>query len=796
MGKTYLTLLRLLGEMDKSSKAGLRNGELRARQWEVEEIPRGVGLRFASNHVSQQAHMTIQIVAPAPTFKSPTMPGHLNGYKASPSLPALNITNTFKRTMSPRIPARAPLPSFEPPNGHSSSSTSTSVTDSASSAALAAFLEAKKGQQMTADDFRVIETLTANMKSESVVGSPRRTDQTGGWSAGVFSETPRAIRPLRHSNGFGSTHETPSRITNVFGTPGAPFSVGTKTPIGSTFAERRITYLGPGMSPRRMFPKNKSGLKPLFNLDFSIDESASKKRKTDENHAGINEETIGNHQLLLHGLNNSVSMPDLTTSVDKKSPLTDAESKGSVTPGPAFHSSHDIIAPRPSAVAIGKKRAADIMRELIDEELGQVEEHKQHDQLVINPYDTESSPSSLAPTPSTPRSPMRSTTPRKSVLRSSLRGNDTPKRGAAAKLESHRSGRKLTTLEILQGKRPVSGSESRAVSGSDGLQWTETSVSTSTSKDTITPSKSGRTETPGREIDEMEIDAYFDETPSRSPARPQRSLEPSRSPSHAPPATKTASGSVSAPVSPPRSRRIPSPEPFAPFSVPTLVTHTEPIPTFKATSSFSQTFASPSQDLALASSKKTVPPRFKPSPLSSVVPIEIDESDLQSTSLAPRGTSKYTKVDAIFFSARDSALKVDKLALPFFTFTLPSAIKSPAEAVRIEALKAPLQEFSFVLPSLNGTAVRTPPTSSSEGLTWTCGLCMLKNPASATTKCQICEAPKPQLDTSAKTKASVSVSMPKKAGPSGEGEWTCGLCMLKNPGSAREKCLICDEKRA
>ena len=386
------------------------------------------------------------------------MPGHLNGYKASPSLPALTITNTFKRTMSPRLPARAPLPSFEPPNGHLSSSSSTSVAEPASSAALAAFLEAKKGQQMTADDFRVIETLTANMRSESVVGSPRRTDQTGGWSAGVFSETPKAIRPLRYPNGFASlTSETPSRITNVFGTPGAPFSAGTNSPTASTSDKRRITYLGPGMSPRRMFPKNKSGLKPLFNLDFSIDERASKKRKTEEGQLGINSEINGNGQLLSHGLSSSVSMPDLTTSVDRKFLLTDVEAKGSVTPGPASHFSQGIIAARPSAVAIGKKRAADIMKELIDEELGEIEAHRQHDQLVINPYDTESSPSSLAPTPSTPRSPMRSTTPRKSILRSSLRGNETPKRGAAGKLEAHRSGRKLTTLEILQGKRPVSG---------------------------------------------------------------------------------------------------------------------------------------------------------------------------------------------------------------------------------------------------------------------------------------------------------------------------------------------------
>ncbi len=704
------------------------------------------------------------------------MPGHLIGYKASPSLPALNFTNTMKRPYSPpRLPARSPIPSFKPPNDHRSApSISSAASESASSAALAAFLEAKKGQQMTGDDFRVIETLTANMKTESAVGSPKRLDfRTGGWSAGTFSATPRTIRPLRGSNGLDSVDNTPLRPTNSFGTSGATFSLGTNTPVAgpSTSQQRRITYLGPGMSPRRMFPENKSNVKPLFDLESPNEENTPKKRRVDEETKGSDVPTR-NSKIKVNGLSNSASMPDLVHENQNGLSASKGSSKGPYTPGRPSPLTANPASPRQDVVAIGKKRAADIMKELIDEEIGTVEETKEPDYMVINPYDTESSASSPAPSPSTPRSPIRSSTPQKSVLRSSLRGKEKPKRGAAAKLEAHRSGRKLTTLEILQGKRPVRRNN-EIKSDTDNAQWTESSTQVRTNGEPS--SRSVRIETPTQENDEMEIDPYFDRTPSQTPARQVHLAEPSPLPSPSP-----------APEQATSSRKIPSPEPIAPFTVPTLNSSSQPIPSYKATSSYSQTFPSPSQESALASAQKKVQPKFTPSPLStSITPVDEDESELPRR--PPVSTTKMaTDPNAIYLSAKDSALTIDKAALPFFTFTLPSFPSSPSEAVRAAALKRAIEAFTFILPD--------PPTTSkavpTEAKEWTCTLCSLKNPLTATEKCTICENPKPKSETPSTTSI-----IPKKAGPRGEGEWTCSLCMLKNPGTATEKCLICDAKR-
>lgn len=388
------------------------------------------------------------------------MPGHLLGMKASPSLPALTITktNASKRNLShTRLPSRSPIPlPFLPPRGPVPSTPSVASQESASSAALATFLDAKRGQQLTVEDFRVIDTLTANVKSESVAGSPQRsTFKTDGWSAGTFSATPRAIRPLRKTNGLENVESTPVRPESPFGSPGPAFSIGIDTPLASTTTptQRRVTYLGPGMSPRRMFPKPASGLKPLFNLDLSPEgESAYKKRRTED---GEDLHGVSNQSVLSrsNGFSNSVSMPSLAFPNGTGANLD--KSQAHIPERPSFGDQNPVV-PRQDAVTVGKKRAADIMKELIDEEIGPNNGASQPDYMVINPYDTESSASPSTPTPSTPRSPMRSATQRRSVLRSSLRGNETSKRGAAAKLEAHRSGRKLTTLEILQGRRPVS----------------------------------------------------------------------------------------------------------------------------------------------------------------------------------------------------------------------------------------------------------------------------------------------------------------------------------------------------
>ncbi|RXW17783.1 hypothetical protein EST38_g8081 [Candolleomyces aberdarensis] len=99
----------------------------------------------------------------------------------------------------------------------------------------------------------------------------------------------------------------------------------------------------------------------------------------------------------------------------------------------------------------------------------------------------------------------------------------------------------------------------------------------------------------------------------------------------------------------------------------------------------------------------------------------------------------------------------------------------------------------------NWAATGLEPTSASSG--WTCGLCGLSNPASATEKCTICEAPAPKAAGASSSTPSTAAAPAPKGGfnwaatglkPTSGSGWTCGLCGLSNPASATEKCTVCD----
>ena len=85
---------------------------------------------------------------------------------------------------------------------------------------------------------------------------------------------------------------------------------------------------------------------------------------------------------------------------------------------------------------------------------------------------------------------------------------------------------------------------------------------------------------------------------------------------------------------------------------------------------------------------------------------------------------------------------------------------------------------------------------SSGGNQWTCGTCMLANPATATDKCTVCDAPRPgAASTSAAPPAFNWSAAGMKKPSSGGDQWTCGTCMLANPATATEKCTVCDAPR-
>ncbi|KAF9784993.1 hypothetical protein BJ322DRAFT_1060813 [Thelephora terrestris] len=115
-----------------------------------------------------------------------------------------------------------------------------------------------------------------------------------------------------------------------------------------------------------------------------------------------------------------------------------------------------------------------------------------------------------------------------------------------------------------------------------------------------------------------------------------------------------------------------------------------------------------------------------------------------------------------------------------------------------------------------------PPTNTGD---WKCGVCELQNPASATEKCAVCDAPKPGAEKSSAPPSLLSMPKPPSspfvfgfgnnstmtaaptnsaskgfdwnaAGlklPTAETDgWKCETCDLKNPTSAKEKCTVCD----
>lgn len=335
--------------------------------------------------------------------------------------------------------SRKPLPSFLP---------QAATGQSAASIALTAFVEAKKGQTMTPQDMRVMRTLMEDIEAEQ----PNSSSSQNRWTAGI--DSPRQVKSIRETQAAGPS--TPNRLVDsIRRSPGPLFSVGSPArseagPNGDSPASRRIRYLGPGMSPKRMLNKSQNSDKPLFTTDIA-EESEPKRQKTEatpttpESNATSQEPSPSKPPVPSFTSRALDRTKNLSTPA-KPSPLSRVNS-----PTPA--------SPREQqSIDSGKRRAANIVKELMEKEIGPIETLSKRDYMVINPYDLPSAATSRSDLNSSlTRSASRSATPKKSILRSSLKGStSTPLSGAAAKLEAYKPGRKLTTLELLDGKRPVS----------------------------------------------------------------------------------------------------------------------------------------------------------------------------------------------------------------------------------------------------------------------------------------------------------------------------------------------------
>ncbi|KAL5492467.1 hypothetical protein ACEPAI_3914 [Sanghuangporus weigelae] len=202
---------------------------------------------------------------------------------------------------------------------------------------------------------------------------------------------------------------------------------------------------------------------------------------------------------------------------------------------------------------------------------------------------------------------------------------------------------------------------------------------------------------------------------------------------------------------------------------------------------------------------------------------------------------------------KEVALTLPLNDLPSFIFKTPPALMAGDHTdARVAAKELPVTslprfDFSKARTAINGVlfpavpiptikpfefeAVGVKPNATSSGQ-WQCPTCMLQNTASAVEKCSICEAPRPGVEkpkkiamnginrmNGAKIPAGVNgkISSPKSnstsatspavktfdfaaAGlapnaPVADGQWTCSICMLQNPATAAEKCIVCDSPR-
>ncbi|RSH91868.1 hypothetical protein EHS25_009238 [Saitozyma podzolica] len=742
------------------------------------------------------------------------MPGSLAAIKPSPSMPALPTSS--RRALLPltgksSLPPRAAIPSFQSttekafaPNTPSipapapsgslplarSSSSSSLPSSQPGSAALAAFLAAKQGEELTPEDFEVIDALTRNMKHGSQAGSPPKNERYGGWAAGTFRSTPGASRPY-------STREA-GGVSGVFAEPSNGFSLGRDTPTKSLLSNGRPTpvYLGPGMSPRRMLPSiKKPGLRPLITFDHQ--------KKVEEQEQEDVEATAKKRKLVggaakdiptpvpSASISSSRSMPNLSAAAESSSMAAARAAsrhfEGSPAPAPVAET------PRPSAVAIGKKRAADIMLELIqqDEETGG---HKTPEPMIFNPYDrshlrkSSSQSGGSSNSQSTPNHKVAA--PGKSILRSST---STPLRGAAARLEASRT---KSTNFFDRFKSSAVGQTS--------------------------PQKAVRIELPDGAA-ENEVEHY--NSPDDYMVELQKKLEIARKAARESQRLSAAIARRAVPALYREAEEQPVVENDAevtPLPAPQLETREQALPSPRPAVTMAEEVPSA---LVPTPPQEAATPKFSTS--FSLAPPPMKEDDtVTSPPTEPSVSLPRSDADAVYLSARDAALAVAEAALPFYPFTLPSVPKPSQEdstaRAKAEAMKRAAPTYEFKMPEPGDES--SPAMPADQGVTqiglpgskkpqlaprpWKCSLCGAPNLGSVIDKCQFCDIPRPPRPTSAPSAppASTSVptstsnftpfSLPLPQAPKVDGEWTCAHCMLKQPAAMTEKCSICDCPRS
>ena len=156
-------------------------------------------------------------------------------------------------------------------------------------------------------------------------------------------------------------------------------------------------------------------------------------------------------------------------------------------------------------------------------------------------------------------------------------------------------------------------------------------------------------------------------------------------------------------------------------------------------------------------------------------------------------------------NVKQAVIAIAAVDLPTYNFpSTASCIFGSAQITAKATPVTSLPPFDFSAPTKAPTSIsggfdwtaagmKVPSAPSCGG--WKCDTCMCDNPADAPTKCTVCETPR----------KGVAPEMPAVKGfdwgaaglkaPVANGNWTCPLCSLSNPASATSKCLACDQPR-
>lgn len=129
---------------------------------------------------------------------------------------------------------------------------------------------------------------------------------------------------------------------------------------------------------------------------------------------------------------------------------------------------------------------------------------------------------------------------------------------------------------------------------------------------------------------------------------------------------------------------------------------------------------------------------------STVKPVPVKAFDWAAAGIAPKPKASGGTWNCGTCMLENPASATAKCTVCETPRTPASAPSSSATSATVTELKPEMPKPSSTpIQAFNWAAAGIAPTPKNNGGQWTCGTCMLSNPASATAKCTVCDAPKP-----------------------------------------------------